>query len=133
MRTSVWLTFCVAVTALSVARAVDMSDDPSGLWTSLRGTSYKFHSGVVADGTPPIASDSRLTFLVEGKTAKELFDSIGPGHPDICGDEKRDQERRRKGIACFYTAKDEKDKDGPYRCWIGLDLRTGNTINTITC
>ena len=133
MRTFIPLTFGAALATLTLARAAGLSDDPSGLWKPLRDASYKFHSGVVADGAPPMASDSRLTFLVEGKTAKELYDSIGPDHPDVCGDEKRDRERRKKGIACFYAAQDEKEKDGPYRCWIGLDLRTGNTINTITC
>jgi hypothetical protein len=123
----------LALAALSLAHAVDLSGDPSGLWKPLQGAAYKFHSGVVADTTPPTANERRLTILVDGKTAKQIFDSIGPDYPETCTDAKGDRHRRKKGIVCFYTAQDEKDKDGPYRCWIGMDLRTGDTVGTISC
>jgi hypothetical protein len=80
-----------------------------------------------------VYNEVRLTVLLDGKTAKEIFDSIGPDYPETCSDAKGDRHRRKKGIVCFYTAEDEKDKDGPYRCWIGMDLRTGDTVGTISC
>ncbi|TFW31547.1 hypothetical protein E4O92_13565 [Massilia horti] len=122
-----------AATALSLAYAADLSGDPYGLWKPLKGAIYKFHSGIVADATPPTANDRRLTFLVDGNIAKEIFNSIGPDYPETCGSEKGDRDRVKKGIVCSYTAQDEKDKDGPYRCWIGLNLKTGDTIGTISC
>lgn len=118
---------------LSLAQAADPSSDPYGLWKPLRGAIYKFHSGIVADRTPPTASEHLLTVLVDGSAAKEIFESIGPDYPQTCSDAKGDRHRRKKGIVCDYTAQDEKDKDGPYRCWIGIDLRTGGTVPTISC
>jgi hypothetical protein len=122
-----------ATTLLSLAHAVDLSGDPYGLWKPLQGAVYKFHSGIVSDAAPPTANERRLTFLVDGQTAKEIFDSIGPDFPETCTDAKGDRHRRKKGIVCYYTAQDEKDKDGPYRCWIGMNLKTGDTVGTIAC
>jgi hypothetical protein len=134
MRTAACLVLgALAVLAVSLARATDPSSDPSGLWKPLNGAMYKLHSGIVADRTPSTASDRRLTIIVDGKTAQEIFDSIGPDLHGTCDDVKGDRARHKKGISCTYTAKDKKDKDGPYRCWIGLNLRNGNTIGTISC
>jgi hypothetical protein len=134
VRVTTWLISGAALTAtFSLALAVDLSGDPYGLWKPLRGAVYKFHLGIVADATPPTSSERRLTVLVDGKTAKEIFDSIGPDYPETCTGAKGDRHRRKKGIVCFYTAEDEKDKDGPYRCWIGMDLKTGDTVGTISC
>lgn len=134
MRTVTWLISGVAaVAAISLARAADPSSDPYGLWKPLQGAIYKLHSGIVSDRTPPTASDRRLTVIVDGSTAKEIFDSIGPDLHGTCDDVKGDRERNKKGVSCTYTAKGEKDKDGPYRCWIGVNLRTGDTIGTISC
>jgi hypothetical protein len=123
----------VAITLLSLAHAGDRPDDPSGLWKSLQGATYKFHSGIVADHEPPTAKDSRLTIVLHGKAAKELFESIGPDQKETCDDVTGDRERAKKGVSCTYTASLVNDKDGPVKCWIGLDLKTGDTIGTISC
>lgn len=119
--------------AISAAFAVDLSGDPYGLWKPLKGAAYKLHAGLVADAAPPTAADRRLTILVDGAAAKEVFDAIGPDEAETCSGAKGDRHRRKKGIVCFYTAQDANDKDGPYRCWIGLNMRTGDTIGTISC
>jgi hypothetical protein len=130
MRTT-WLIPCVAVAALSLAHAAD----PSGDWKPLKGAIYKFHSGFLADDTPPTAKERLMTIYVDGETAKEIFDSIGPDYPEaeVPGGGKGYRYREKKGLVCDYTAEDEKKKDGPYRCWIGLNLRTGDTEPTISC
>jgi len=85
VRITTWLISGAALAAtFSAALAVDLSGDPYGLWKPLRGAVYKFHSGIVADATPPTSSERRLTVLVDGKTAKEIFDSIGPDYPETC-------------------------------------------------
>ena len=127
------LTLGAATIALSLAHAADPSSDPYGLWKPLPGAIYKVHSGIISDRTPPTANDHKLTVLVDGKTAKEIFDSIGPDLPDTCSGEQGDRMRDKKGIHCSYTAQDKGTKDGPYRCWIGLDLRTGDSIGTVSC
>jgi hypothetical protein len=134
VRTIIWLiSGVVTVVAISLARAADPSSDPYGLWKPLQGAIYKLHSGLVADRTEPTASDRRLTIVVDGKTAREIFDSIGPDLPGTCDDVKGDRERNKKGVSCTYKTEDEKGKDGPYRCWIGVNLRTGDTVGTISC
>lgn len=135
MRPVTWLISGAAVAAalISLAHAADPSSDPYGLWKPLQGAIYKFHSGIVADRTPPTASERRLTILLDGTAAKEIFDSIGPDYPETCSGAKGDRHRRKKGVVCDYTAQDEKDKDGPYRCWVGVNLRTGDTVSTISC
>jgi hypothetical protein len=134
VRTTAWLiSGAMVAAALSLAHAAAPSSDPYGLWKPFQGAIYKFHSGIVADRTAPTASDRRLTILVDGKTAKEIFDSLGSDVPDACSDAEGDRHRQKKGVDCNYTAKDEKGKDGPYRCWIGVNLRTGDTVSTISC
>jgi hypothetical protein len=134
MRTITWLVLgATTVVAFSFAHAAGPSSDPYGLWKSLQGAMYKIHSGSVADRTPPTAQDRTLTVLVDGKAAKEVFDSIGPDGQPVCSGVNGDRDRRRKGIYCNYSAADAKSKDGPYRCWVGVNLITGGTETTVSC
>ena len=132
-KTITLLTMGATAIALSLAHAADPSSDPYGLWKPLQGAIYKVHSGIVSDRSPPTASDRKLTVLIDGKTAKDIFDSIGPDLPETCTGEQGDRMRDKKGIHCSYTAQDKGTKDGPYRCWIGLDLRTGDSVGTVSC
>lgn len=131
MRVTKWLLLGAAATVAAVS-AADLSGDPSGLWKSASAI-YKIHSGIVSDRTPPTAKDRMLTIHIDGKAAKELFDSIGPDVPLSCGTEKGERERRRKGIFCAYNPKDVSAKSGPYLCWIGMDLVTGEAETTVSC
>lgn len=132
-KTATLLAMAASAVALSLAHAADPSSDPYGLWKPLQGAIYKLHSGIVADRTMPTANDRKLTILLDGKTAKEIFDSIGPDLPETCSGEQGDRLRDKKGVHCSYTAQDKGTKDGPYRCWIGLDLRTGDSVGTVSC
>lgn len=70
----------------------------------------------MVDRTPPTANEGRLTILMDGKAAKDIFDSIGPDYAGgTCSDAKSERHRRKKGVVCDYAARDEKDKHGPYR------------------
>jgi hypothetical protein len=134
MRTITWLVLgALTAAAVSATHAADPSSDPYGLWKSLQGAMYKIHSGSVADRAPPTGTDRLLTVLIDGKAAKEVFDSIGPDVQPVCSGVDRDRDRRRKGIYCTYSAEDVKTKDGPYRCWIGVNLVTGSAETTVSC
>lgn len=133
MRTLTWLMWGAATAAFSLAHAADPSSDPYGLWKPLKGAMYKVHAGVVADRAPPTATERMLTVLVDGKAAKEVFDSIGPDVQLVCSGMNGDRDRRRKGIYCTYHAEDATTKDGPYRCWIGTNLVSGEAETTVTC
>lgn len=132
MRKRILLILGAATVTLSIARAADLSSDPFGLWKSFPAI-YKIHSGSVADRTPPTATDRMLTILIDGKEAKEIFDSIGPDSREACGSENGDRTRAKKGLYCTYEAKLNDPKDSHYRCWIGVNLRTGDTEQTVPC
>lgn len=133
MRTTALLLIAGASVAVSLAYAADPSSDPYGLWKPLQGAIYKVHSGIVADRTPPTATDRKLTVLIDGKAAQEVFDSIGPDVPETCSGEKGDRVRDKKGVYCSYSARLDDPKDTHYRCWIGVNLRTGDTVGTVSC
>lgn len=131
MRVTKWLLLGTASLAACVT-AADLSGDPSGLWKPFPAI-FKIHSGIVSDRTAPTAKDRMLTVHIDGKAAQELFNSIGPDVPLVCGSEKGERERRRKGIFCSYNPQEAGAKSGPYLCWIGMDLVTGDAETTVSC
>jgi hypothetical protein len=102
-------------------------------WHALRGAIYLIHGGSLADRQPVTPQDHKLSILIDGTPAKEIFNSIGPDLPATCSGEKGDRARNKQGVTCSYKAMDKGTKEGPYRCWIGIDLRTGNTTATSSC
>lgn len=100
-------------------------------WRALNATYTIFSGSYLADREAPTKTDRKLTILVAGQPAKEIFDSIGPDLPETCSMEKGDRDRLKQGVACFYNAKRGSPKG--YRCWIGIDLRTGKGVHTVTC
>ncbi|UMR31052.1 hypothetical protein MJ904_01960 [Massilia sp. MB5] len=107
-------------------------DGQEGEWTQLRAR-YLIHSGSATYPEAPTKMDRVLTVVIEGKAAKEIFDLIGPNASPQCSPDKRDKERRKKGVECIYTAQLDDPKDFHYRCWIGIDLRTGDGDARIAC
>lgn len=128
IRTGVSLMFA-SVFLLSLAYA----SAPMDGWKSLSKARYLIHGGSLADRQVPTAKDEKLTLLIQGQPAKEIFDSIGPDLPGTCSDEKGDRARIKRGLSCSYTFRDKETPDGPYRCWIGINLRTGDTSLTVSC
>lgn len=124
MRKLIWLALGGG-TALSLAYAAEWS----GEWKTFRAT-YTIYSGELAEREPPTATERNMTVAFEGQAAKDLFDSIGPDSRDTCSQDKGDRERRKRGILCTYTL---KSPGRGYQCWIGLNLRTGESIPTVTC
>ncbi|MDT1847317.1 hypothetical protein FPK55_20270, partial [Acinetobacter baumannii] len=97
------------------------------------GAVYFIHGGTLADRQPPSAQDRKLSIVIDGQAAKEIFDSIGPDLAETCSGERRDRARDKKGIHCVYNDDDKASTEGPYRCWVGLDLRTGHSIGLVSC
>lgn len=107
-------------------------DDPSGLWKKIPAM-YKVHSGGVSDRVGATRSDRKLTVLITGQPAKEVFDNIGVDVRNPCESGPKDRVRAKKGVYCQYEAELADPRDHHYRCWIGIDLRTGNTSQTVSC
>lgn len=111
--------------ALSVAYAAEWS----GEWKPLRA-SYTIYSGELEEREAPTTDERTMTIVIEGPTAKEIFDSIAPDLRQTCSQIKGDRERRKKGVNCIYESQGSAKG---YRCWIGLNLRTGESVPTVSC
>lgn len=101
-------------------------------WKPLKAQ-YLVHSGHATYADPPSRTHSAITVAFEGKAAKEVFDQMGPDAKARYSPEDGDRERRNKGALCIYTAKIDSPSDYHYRCWIGINLRTGEGNQGVSC
>ena len=101
-------------------------------WSSLQAK-YKIHSGNTAYSEPPTKDDSVLTVVFRDEAARQVFEQIGPDVQPACSDAKGNRVREKKGVYCSYTARLENPANSHYRCWIGIDLRTGEGDVRVTC
>ena len=124
MRKTVGL-FVAAGALLSFAYAAEWS----GAWKPLKA-SYTIYSGALAEREAPTVKERMMTIAIDGAPAKEVFDSIAPDSHPTCSQEKGERERRKKGVTCTYRSEGTSKR---YRCWIGLNLRTGDSTPTVSC
>lgn len=101
-------------------------------WNPLNAE-YKIHSGSTAYSELPTKTDGAITVAFNNESARQLFEQIGPDIKPVCDDAKGYRERRKKGAFCSYTARLENPKNAHYRCWIGIDLRTGEGDVRVPC
>lgn len=101
-------------------------------WNPLNAE-YKIHSGNTAYSELPTKADSAITVAFNDESARQLFEQIGPDIKPVCDDAPGYRERRKKGAYCQYTPRLENPKNAHYRCWIGLDLRTGQADVRVPC
>lgn len=121
------LTTCAVVTLAFAA-------DTLNTWQPLQGATYKIFAGdTVAYSDAPTAKNRKLSVLIKGPAAKEVFDSIGPDDREICSTASGDRERNKGAIQCTYTASKTNEPSMGYRCWIGVNLVDGKGIPTVSC
>ena len=89
--------------------------------------SYLIYSGELGEQEAPTPNDRKLAIEVTGQPAREMFDSMRPDVQPTCSNEKGDRDRRKGDLYCTYHPGEE------YRCFIGVDLRTGKSIAGGTC
>lgn len=128
------LTLLVLVLVCQLSSAGETGKKPHELnqWNPLQAT-YKIHSGNTAYSELPTKDDRAFTVHFNGEAAKQLFDQMGPDVKEACSSEKGDRERRNKGAVCLYETRLDSPTDSHYRCWIGIDLRTGNGAARVPC
>jgi len=104
------------------------NSEPSAEARSLKG-SYQIYGGSLAEMQPPSPGDAHVTFRFKGRSASDLFDSIGPDvkKQDACSGVAGYRERRRGHLLCVRTK-----EDGP-ACYLGLDLRKGKSDTGAVC
>lgn len=90
---------------------------------------YQVYGGSLADMVPPTAGDRNLAFRFVGQTAQDLSSYVGPDvkRAQACTDAPDYRERRRGHLHCVYWRKTG------YRCFLGLDLKTGKSGNGSIC
>ncbi len=100
-----------------------------GTYTTYMG-SYLVYSNDLDEKQPPTRADRKMSFMVEGQVAREIFESIGPDLKAACGASSRLRVREKEDIGCTY---DNENSSSPYTCHFGLDLRTGKSIPGASC
>jgi len=120
--------------AACVVVSVAFAADTLNMWQSLQGATYKIFAGdTVAYSEVPTAKDRKLSILIKGQPAKEVFDLIGPNDREMCSTANGDRERNKGAVQCTYTASKANEPWMGYRCWIGVNLVDGKGIPTVSC
>lgn len=123
----------VATCQLASAGPSERKQHELNRWNPLPAE-YKIHSGNTAYSERPTKTDSAITVVFKGEAARQLFDQIGPDVKDSCSATTNgDRERRKKGAVCLYETQLDGPDDSHYRCWIGIDLRTGEGDVRVPC
>lgn len=131
MRNFTLLILAVA-SQVSSANANDRNPHALNQWHSLQAK-YKIHSGGTAYSELPTKTDSALSIAFKGEDARLVFEQIGPDVGPVCGEEKGDRLREKKGVYCSYTARLENPENSHFRCWIGINLHTGEGDVRVSC
>jgi hypothetical protein len=87
---------------------------------------YQIYGGSLGDMQTPTAKDRKIAFMLTGPLAKDLFSRIGPDLKDACGAAPGFRQRQRGDLSCT------SDKDG-YRCYVGMDIVTGKSMEGSIC
>ena len=95
--------------------------------TKLLKAEYTIYAGELGDELPPTRADRKLAIEISGQAAKDIFDSIYPDATVKCSAEEGERLRRKKNLWCSFHPKDG------YRCYMGFDLRTGDSIPGASC
>lgn len=82
---------------------------------------YLLYGGYQDDMVAPVTGDNKIAFEIRDRSAKELFDIIGPDLKDACPSQSL-RLRQRDMLLCTYN------KQNGYQCYFGFDLSTGLSI-----
>lgn len=89
--------------------------------------SYAIYSGTPGEKDAPTKTDRKIAIAIEGQAAKEIFDSLYPDAKVTCSDEKGERLRSKGEVWCSYTPSEK------YRCFVGFNLRTGESYSGASC
>jgi hypothetical protein len=120
------LKLIVTAGALSTTLYALGKDTEAGKSKPLKG-SYSIYSGELSEESAPTTSDRKIAIEFTGLPAREMFDSMYPDFQPTCSGEKGDRDRRKGKVYCSFSPK------VGYRCFLGIDLRTGKSIAGASC
>lgn len=85
------------------------------------------YSGSLADPTPPSNEEKKISFHLQGNSAKEIFDQLKTDHKNSCSSDKDIRIREKGDIRCIRYSRNE------YSCYFGFDLINGKSIEGSIC
>lgn len=88
---------------------------------------YTIYSEELGNEQAPTKDDRKLAVEISGEAAKEIFDSLYPDAKVTCSGERGERLRRKRNVWCIY-----QPREG-YRCFLGVNLRTGESIPGGSC
>lgn len=119
--------FFISALALLPAHAADeKKENRRYLAKPLMGDHYVY-GGSPGDPTPPTPSDRKVSFMLIGPLAKELFGHIGRDSKTECKPSPEYRERRRGDLTCSWT------KVYGHSCYFGLDAKSGKSMDDYDC
>lgn len=93
-------------------------------------TRYLIYSGNLGEHESPKRGSKKVSILIEGQLARELFNSLGPDRKEACGASSGVRIRERGDITCSYH---HAQKVAAFTCYVGLNLKTGKSMEGATC
>ncbi|WP_425252322.1 hypothetical protein ACPJXG_21835 [Janthinobacterium sp. NFX145] len=118
-----WAMAFGALTVFSLAYAAGNSD--WGEYQPFKG-SYLIYSNTLGEQQPPTPHERKISFMVTGAVAKDMFDSMAPDSKERCSLEQGYRQRDKESVSCTL------DHDG-YVCHFGFNLRNGKSIGGSIC
>lgn len=112
--------FISALTIVTTGFAAEASDWPAP-YHPFKGE-YSLYSGELGDQQAPTRDEPKVSFIIEGNSAKELFDAMGPDNKTTCGGEQGMRSRSKGHVWCTFQRSDG------YTCYFGFNLKTGKSI-----
>jgi hypothetical protein len=105
---------------LSLAYAAEQAHWPAP-YRPFKGE-YTIYSGELGDQQAPTHNDSKLSFIIQGQSAKDVFNAMPPDNKQTCSGEKGARSRSKGNVWCTFNPGDG------YTCYFGFDLKTGKSI-----
>jgi hypothetical protein len=85
------------------------------------------YSGGLGDPGIPTAQEAKVSFHVQGKAARDLFDHMGPDVKNECSSGDKVRVRVKERLQCLRYSKSD------YSCYFGFDLKSGKGIEGSIC
>jgi hypothetical protein len=114
-----------ATALLSWAYAAEQAHSPAP-YRPFKGD-YTIYSGELGDQQAPTREDRKLSLIIEGPPAKDIFNAMPPDDKETCSGEKGARSRSKGNVWCTFNRSDG------YTCYLGFDLKTGKSIAGGTC
>ncbi|CDG84870.1 hypothetical protein [Janthinobacterium agaricidamnosum] len=115
----------LSVSAIAVLSLAYAGEKNWGEYKPFKG-SYLIYSNDLGEQEPPTRNDRKISFMVTGTIAKDMFDSMSPDSKDSCSSDKDYRERNKDNVSCTLD-------HGEYACHFGFNLRTGKSIAGAIC